>query len=145
MSHARQQIRDAFVTAVTGLTTTGARVYSSRLYPLADENLPGLNVLKGLEYIDEEEGKLADLQFRKMEILVSGYDKLISGLPDQLDTIAAEVETAVFNTDFTNISTIDLISTEIEQADGAEKPVGQIILTFSVQYMTALGAPTVKL
>ena len=31
MSHARQKIRDAVVTLVTGLTTTGSRVFDTRL------------------------------------------------------------------------------------------------------------------
>jgi len=42
MSHARQQVRDAVVTAVTGLTTTSTRVYASRVYP--HDSLPSLAV-----------------------------------------------------------------------------------------------------
>ena len=34
MAHVRQQIRDAIVTALTGLTTTGTNVFRSRIYPL---------------------------------------------------------------------------------------------------------------
>ena len=47
MSHARQKIRDAVVTLLTGLTTTGSRVYDTRLYNLEpSENLPGLVILR---------------------------------------------------------------------------------------------------
>ena len=45
MSHARQKIRDAVVTLITGLTTTGTRVYDTKLYNLdPSEDLPGLVV-----------------------------------------------------------------------------------------------------
>ena len=35
MAHLRKQIRDNVVTALTGLSTTGSRVYGSRVYPMA--------------------------------------------------------------------------------------------------------------
>ena len=41
-NHIRQQIRERIATNLTGLTTTGTRVYQSRVYPLEDNNLPGL-------------------------------------------------------------------------------------------------------
>ena len=44
MSHAHTQIRDAAVLALTGLTSTGSRVYPNRIFTLADANLPGLRV-----------------------------------------------------------------------------------------------------
>lgn len=40
----RKQIRDNVVTTLTGLSTTGSRVYASRVYPMAAANLPGLCV-----------------------------------------------------------------------------------------------------
>ena len=138
MSHARETIRDAVVTAVTGLTITGAKVYPSRVFPLADENLPGLLVYTSNEDIDEEEGKLAKLQFRNQTVIIEGYDKLSAGLDDQLDDIAEDVEAAMFGAGF---STIDLLSTETDIEDGLEQPVGKITLTFLVQYITAEGAP----
>jgi hypothetical protein len=44
LAHLRKQIRDNVVTALTGLSTTGSRVYGSRVYPMAAANLPGLCV-----------------------------------------------------------------------------------------------------
>jgi len=40
-NHVRQQIRERLATDLTGLTTTGRRVYQSRVYSLEDGNLPG--------------------------------------------------------------------------------------------------------
>ena len=145
MSHARTSIRDAFVSALTGLTTTKSRVYKSRVYPLDNDNLPGLTVFVSTEEIDEEEGKIARIQHRYCEIVVKGYDKLTAGLDDQLDTIAEEVETAIFNTTIPGSYGLDLINSESDIKTGAEKPVGEITLTFRVQYLTEEGAPNTAL
>ena len=54
MSHARQKIRDAVVTLVTGLTTTGSRVFDTRLYNLEpSEDLPGLVIYKKMNHLKE--------------------------------------------------------------------------------------------
>ena len=143
MSHARQQIRDKVVSLVTGLTTTGANVFASRVYPLQDGELPGLCVFTRAEEVDEEQGKVERLQHRGVFISVVGYDKLIAGLDDNLDTIAAEVETAVFADRFMSglIVSLDLVSTDIEIDTESEKPVGEITLTFLAQYLTQEAAP----
>jgi hypothetical protein len=48
-NHVRQQIRERVATTLTGLTTTGSKVYQSRVYPLAANNLPGLLVFTNSE------------------------------------------------------------------------------------------------
>ncbi|MEK9725756.1 MAG: hypothetical protein VW405_20050 [Rhodospirillaceae bacterium] len=45
--HRAEQIVQAVITKVTGLTTTGSRVYRSRTADLADANLPALVVFMG--------------------------------------------------------------------------------------------------
>lgn len=145
MSHARETIRDAFVTACTGLTTTGTRVYASRSMPFDDDNLPGLPISVGSEEVVQQEEGTDRTQFRNLEVVVKGYDKLKAGLDDSLDSIAEEVETAVFAASFSNIFGFDLLATEIEILDGAEQDVGEITLTFLVQYATAEGAPSTAL
>jgi hypothetical protein len=145
--HAREQIRDKVVTKVTSLTTTGTRVYPSRKYPLDDDLFPGLCVYTLNESIDEEEGKLAGIQFRSVDVVIEGYDALVAGLDDKLDDIAAEVETAIFADRFFTglLKALDLTTTEIDLNVEAAKPVGMIKLTFKAQYLTAEGAPTVAL
>jgi hypothetical protein len=51
-THARQQIREAAATVVSGLTTTGTRVYQSRMRPVADAGTPCLLVMTSDESID---------------------------------------------------------------------------------------------
>ena len=44
MTHIRQQIRDRIIADVTGLATTGANVYDSKLYNILQGELPALAV-----------------------------------------------------------------------------------------------------
>ena len=44
MAHIRQQIRDRVIADVTGLATTGANVYDSKLYTFTQGELPALAV-----------------------------------------------------------------------------------------------------
>lgn len=145
--HVRTQIRDKAVALVTGLTTTGVNVFPSRKYPLDDDIFPGLCVYTLTEDIDEEEGKAAGIQFRSVDVVIEGYDALVAGLDDNLDTIAAEVETAIFADRFFTglLKALDLTTTEIDLNVEAAKPVGMIKLTFKAQYLTEEGAPTVAL
>lgn len=145
--HVREQIRDRVVTLVTGLTTTGSRVYPSRKYPLDDDLFPGLCVYTLNEEIDEEEGKLSGIQFRSVDVVIEGYDALTSGLDDALDDIAKEIETALFADRFLSgkVHALDLASTEVDLSVEAVKPVGMIKLIFRARYLTAEGAPTVAL
>lgn len=141
--HVRTQIRNSFATLVTGLATTGSNVYKTRLYPFQSDNLPGLAVSVESEEVDDEEGKNEQLQHRDAMVVVSGYDKLVAGLDDQLDTISAEVETAVFADRFLSglLMSLDLVSTETELVVDQEKPLGEITLTFRARYFTSEGAP----
>lgn len=42
--HARQQITAALIARLTGLASTGARVYDARLWPMNPESMPGIIV-----------------------------------------------------------------------------------------------------
>jgi len=143
MSHVRQQIRDRFAALIDGLATTGSNVFQTRIYPLRDDNLPGLSLYTEAEEIDDEEGKVERLQHRSMNIVVTGHEMLAAGLDDQLDTIAAEVEAAVFDDRFLNNLAFanDLISIDTDYSAEAEKPIGTIQLIFKVQYLTEEGSP----
>lgn len=134
---------------MTGLATTGANVYKSRVYPLQSGNLPGLCVFTGPEEIDdnEEDGKVETTQERSVMIVVAGYDKVTAGLDDSLDTMAVEVETAIFADRFLSglVYGIDLVETDQGLTVEGEQPVGEITLTFRAQYLTDEGAPETPL
>lgn len=94
--HVRKQLRDAVTTALTGLTTTGARVYGYRVYALDPENeLPALSI-----YTTEEDAQGVTIHGpatveRVVAVRVKAFARSGSGLDDTLDLIAKEVETVL--------------------------------------------------
>ena len=138
MSHARQKIRDAVVTLVTGLTTTGSRVFDTRLYNLEpSEDLPGLVI-----YSKNESSERSDFSpnnySRELEVIIEGYAETNSLVENVLDTISLEVENVMgANPLLSNTATTsELNATEIEFDVMGEKPIGIIRLTYSVTYYT---------
>ena len=54
MSHARQQIRDAVATAVTGLSIIGANVSKTRMFRFENDECPALAVYTLSEEIERD-------------------------------------------------------------------------------------------
>lgn len=148
MAHVRQQIRDKFVSLVTGLATTEGRVFKTRLYPLHDENLPGLCVSIGPEEnVRDEEDAVETIQRRGLEVYIDARAKVVAGLDDVLDTILAEVETVVFADRFLGglVASLDLEAVEPELLAEQDQPVGSLLMIFKVVYLTEEGAPEIAL
>ena len=145
MPHIRQNIRDNIITTVTGLTTTGSRVYRSRVYPLAHAKLPGLCVYTSNE--DSAPSTLSapkDLD-RDVEVIVEAYVRGTSNYDNTLDTICSEVEAAMAG-DLdrgNNAKDTFLNRTEFEFSDEGDQPVGMARMTFTVEYRTAENNATV--
>jgi len=142
--HLHKQIRAAIVTALTGLTTTGSRVYANRLQPLPDALSPTLLVT-----LDEETATAATfhpnpIYERELRLTVAAIAKATSGLDDTLDQITKEVEVALSagitigsrRLDFTYSG----MSFDDEQSD---KPVGIKRMNFTVPFTAAANAPDV--
>jgi hypothetical protein len=139
MTHVRQQIRERIATNVTGLTTTGARVYQSRIYNLEAANLPGLLVYTKTESSERATmGTTRQLE-RTLEIQVEGYARTSSDLDDVLDTISEEVENAISADPTQNGLAKDtfLNASDIDFTGDGDSPAGVVRLTFSVSYRTA--------
>ncbi len=132
MPHARQQIREACAALVTGLTTTGSRVFQSRMRP--QDTLPCLLVTTADE--DVRPGTISTIYERELLLVVRGFAKGNSTVDDTLDQIALEVETAMAAR---KDATLDKI--EVEFDDELEKPVGSIAITYRITYFTAAGTP----
>ena len=97
MSHVRQQLRERAATTLTGLTTTGTKVYQSRVYPLGAANLPGLLIYTKSEDSEAVTMSGARTLLRNLSLVIEGYVKAVSNYDDTVDTIAKEVETAMGN------------------------------------------------
>jgi hypothetical protein len=145
-NHLRRQIREAVAGAVTGLTTTGARVYQGRVYPLEDAQLPGLTVSSLAEVSRRSSLPAPGIMERTLRLEVRAFAKALTSIEDTLDLISKEVETALAMPCAAlagMAKAITLISTDIELQGISEKPVGQAALTYEIVYMAAENAPDV--
>ena len=117
--HLRNQIRDRAVVAVTSLTTTGANVFQSRVYPVEDASLPCL------------------LVYTTSEVL------------DTLDLISKEVEVALATTGIVTAGGSSLVekhhleSTDIDIITTETRPLGVVSMAYYVQYRTSFSAPDI--
>lgn len=133
--HKRTLIRNAFVSTLTGLTTTGSRVYGSRLANFAEADIPALKVyLKDETSTDEASGYDGIVE---CEVMVEAYVKANSTFDDDLDLILEEVQAAIDAARLTTFrslaKSIFYDSLEVEYMD-ADQDAGRQIIKFRVQY-----------
>lgn len=143
MSHGRQQIRDQVKTTLTGLATTGANVFTNRVYRFDEAELPALYVHTPAE--DSEVGQMGPTPtlHRTLTIEVEGYAADSSAIADTLDTIAAEVEAAI-GADTTlggRVMWIAPVRTEINFTGDGEAVTGSVRITFEAVYVTTVADP----
>lgn len=135
MSHARQQLREAVETALTGLTTTGSNVTASRVYP--HTSLPSLAIYSPAEELVGRD--MGGQQERALTIVVEARAQATSSVDDTMDTISTEVEEAVATNSSLRALVKDcyLSSMESELSDEADQPVGLMRLVFLLTYVVA--------
>ena len=146
-NHLRRQIREAIATAVTGLSSTGARVFQSRVYPLETTDLPGLLIYTGRENLTVETIHGPAVLGRTLAIRVVGVVRTTADLDDALDQIVKEVEVAVAGMSLAGLAE-NIALTEIQEPEltgTSEQPTGQITMSFEVNYFTEVNAPDVAL
>lgn len=142
--HLHKQIRTALTTSLTGLTTTGARVYANRLQPMMEANLPGLRI-----FLDKEEAEgvtvhQPQLQDRSLVMVVECCAKETSGLDDALDQISKEVEIALAAGITITSKSLQVFYAGMEFTDEqSDKPVGIKRLQFTVPFTVMSNAPDV--
>lgn len=94
--HIRRQVRDAVVTRVTGLATTGTRVFKHRVDPLEASDCPALLVRNGAENIGRASIAAPNpVQRRLQTVYISPHVRASSAVDDALDQVAKEVEVAM--------------------------------------------------
>lgn len=144
-THVRTQVRAAAVTALTGLTTTGSRVYDSLVYPMQDKQLPGLRIDTGDEDIAVESID-GELLARTLQLVVQACVKQNTNYNDTVDDIIKEVEIAISgNQALGGAKAVLLKSIHVELSGDGEKPVAVATMTFEVLYYSAQSAPDVAL
>lgn len=138
MAHARQEIRDNIIETLTGLTTTGSRVYASRVYPIAEGKLPGLLIYTESEEVETMTITPPRTQMRRLNVRLEAFVKGVSNFDDQIDTIAQEVEEALA-VDVTRDGLADdttVTGFEAEFSGDGDQPVAIGRMTIVVDYTT---------
>ena len=100
MAHIRKLIRDDITATLTGLTTTGSNIYQTRVYPLAENKLPGLAIYTSSESTEYATINPPRTQIRTLTVNVEIYVRGLTGYDNTLDQIALEIEEALY-TDLT--------------------------------------------
>ena len=136
MAHARQQIREQLETTLTGLNTTGSNVFANRAYDTASAHLlPALTIYTLDEDLGEESG---NKQMRILNVVIEARAKQSVNLDNTLDTIGAEVESALFENSDTTLNgkckSFNYESMDIALSGEAEQPIGLMTMRFIAQY-----------
>lgn len=93
--HLHKQIRTAAAAALTGLTTTAARVYANRLHPMEDTSLPGLRVSTDSDDVVPTTVHSPHVQQHRLTLVVECCARATTGLDDLCDQMQKEVEIAL--------------------------------------------------
>ena len=138
--HKRTQIRDRLETVLTGLTTTAARVYASRIANVSNDNLPALKL-----YL-KDESAVDDASFGydgvvECEVMIECLVKSNDDFDSTLDLILEEVQAAITADKLSGlrslVKSIKYQSLEVEYAEG-DKDLGVQTITYLAEYEQTL-------
>lgn len=136
----RTAARAAFVAALTGLTTTGARVFVGRNRPLDAADLPGLMIFSGDETVESVFANANRPATRRYKVRVDIMVKNLTAAETEADTILAEIESALFasvsaNTLGNLVNGVVMTAVgEPELDDTQDKPCVRVPVFFEVMY-----------
>jgi hypothetical protein len=138
MAHVRKLIRDNITTTLTGLTTTGTNVYQTRVYPLAEDKLPGIAIYTSAEAIEYATINPPRTQIRTLTVNIELYVKGLTGYDNDLDQISSEIEEALY-TDLTRggyAKETRITAFDADFSGEGDQPVAYATITVEVDYMT---------
>lgn len=143
--HVRRQLRDAVAAAVTGLATSGARVYTESARIMQDQHLPGLKIYTGDEAGEDETIHSPSVRARTVELVVECVAKAESGMDDTLDQMALEVEQALASGVTVDGQPVALPYDGLESRSTGEPEqfTGSLALRFNVSLRNLADAPDV--
>ena len=140
MAHVRKQIRDKVASILkSNVGLVKRRVYTTRVHPLNDTNLPAISVYTGSETSQRMNLGVTDV-IRQLALEIDVYVRETSKFDDDVDAIAVQVEEAMAD-NFTLdglAKFVVLTSTQIQFDGDADQILGVAKLTYSVQYVTPI-------
>lgn len=136
MTHKAESAVVAVVGKVTGLATTGSRVYRGRSYPVASDAFPCLLVYQGPERIVQRQ--LADYVDAEITVYIEARVRSTAGtLETQLNAIREEITVALMADYTQGVGIIDTIEDDTDQPElsgEGEQPVGTLRTSWRLYY-----------
>lgn len=141
-NHLHRQIREAVATKVTGLTTTGARVFPNRMHPFDATALPGLRVFIDRDDVNVDGAAFPHIQQHKLMLVIEALATATADLDDTLDLISKEVETVLSAGFLIGSRTLQCaLAGSRHDFDAAATPAGVKRMFFQIEYHTTASAP----
>lgn len=143
MAHARKQIRDALITALTGLGMTGGRVTAGRARPHGGDESPSIGVWTPQETSSRAVAGNPPTLERPLTVYVEGRVAKAGAPDDDLDTVAEQVETAL-GADITVgglVFHLQMVGTQIVIEAAGDQQIGGVRLEYRMTYCTLEGVP----
>ena len=144
--HRAEQIADAVVTKLTGLTTTGANCFRARVHELPESSLPALCVYVGND-VPRSDGGSSSFRFidGDLTIMVEAVVKSSSGMDSTLLQIRKEA-TIALQADVTQGLAFVIDTQEgpssIDLAGEGDKPVGRLRMDWIIRYRRSRTDPS---
>lgn len=144
--HRAEQIMDAIVANLTGLTTTGANIERGRVYDWEESALPALSLFMGDDVPVELEDQTYGYIDHNLQVLVDLHIKNITGVESTLNKIKKEVTVALMADVTQGLSFV--IDTEEhgflrpDLSERADQPSLQATGTFVVKYRRSRDDPS---
>jgi len=153
--HVRKQVRDAFAAKITGLSTTGSRVFTSRIDNLAASDLPCIRLYTVVEEIQHDDVLAVPyMQHRTVGLRVEVLAKQASGMVDTLNQICLEVEEAIeaeptlgglspLHASYRHVD--EQYSGGLSSGNAGDQPAGMATMDWQFVVLTMNDAPNVAL
>ena len=147
MAHQRKLLRDNITTTLTGLTSTQSNVFQTRIYPMRNENLPGILIYNKSEDTQYQSISIPRLQERTSQFDVEVYVKGTANYDDTLDQICLEIEIALTSDVTRGGNAIDtrILSFESDFNGDGDQPIAVARLTVEVRYQVRENNPDVSI
>jgi len=144
--HRAEQIVADVITTLTGLTTTGDRVYRGRSYPLQSANLPGLCVFQGPDRPQTDTSAYSHID-SDLTVYVDIYVKSSASQVDTLlNQIRKEIVIALSASYTQGLSfVIDTIEGDAEEPDlngDSDQPVARLRTSWIFRYRRSRTDPS---
>lgn len=133
--HILAQARAAAVAALTGLVTTGPRVYTQETYPWQADQVPGLLVSVSSDPVAETLDWPTQLRW-DISLQVEAFVRGTGDLAGLLDTIGAEVQVALCGLASVNGFAVQVIPVTFQSPQFAvdgDQPVARRLITFDMR------------